>query len=82
MAGVRDSGTVSCGHCGKRGHNARTCPDGYEVANRHARIRELLSDVCGFATTFDKDGCEELRGEVLLLLKAEVRALHKRGGKG
>ena len=82
MRGVRAAGTVSCGHCGKRGHNARTCPDGYEVAERHARIRELLADVCGFAVAFDRDGCEELRGEVLLLLRSEVAALRAKGGKG
>lgn len=80
--GVRAAGTVSCGHCGGRGHNARTCPDGYAVARRHRRIHELLDDVCGFAIAYDRDGCEELRGEVLLLLRAEVRLLAARGGKG
>lgn len=82
MRGVRAAGTVSCGHCGGWGHNARTCPDGEAVAHRHERIRELLDDVCGFAVAYDRDGCEELRGEVLLLLKAEVQWLAERKGEG
>lgn len=80
--GVRASGTVSCGYCGDRGHNARTCPDGYEVAARHARIRELLDGVCGFAVAYDRDGCEELKEEVLELLRIEVNHARQRGRLG
>ncbi len=78
MRGVRAAGTVSCGYCGGWGHNARTCPDGEAVAYRHECIRVLLDDVCGFAAAYDRQSCKELRTEVLLLLKVEVKWLAER----
>lgn len=77
MRGVRAARTVSCGHCGEWGHNARRCPDGEDVARAHAGIREVLDEVCGFARSYSPESAEELRAEVLRLLSVERRAMRK-----